>query len=225
MSIRVAGLRTFAGHARTAGLVKADAPAARLRRAAASVLADAENIRAGLLLLAIVAAAGLFKFWLTPTGELGPYSLIQTPNVTAAISHLLATDPAKLLLPYEFEGPGRWLWAPAMLLPQNALYQMLSPLGVYLVLSSLLVVTSFVTSWLAFRSLVFSFTLAFALGFGTQFAYGMTMGFVFGLYLLLSYVCLNLMFAARLVTAPSLRPGLIAAFALSLGVVAVSVEW
>ena len=74
-----------------------------------------------------------------------------------------------------------------MLLPVHALYQVLSPLGVYLVLSSLLVATSFVTSWLVFRSFVFSGTLAFALGFGTHFAYGLAMGFVFGLYLFLSY--------------------------------------
>jgi hypothetical protein len=224
MSIRVAGVRSFGGHGRLAGSLEPQAPAAMLPRAAGA-LASIANIRAGLVLLAIVAAAGLFKFWLTPTGGLGPYSLIQTPTVTAAISHLLATDPLKLFLPYEFEGPGRWLWAPAMLLPQHGLYQVMSPLAVYLLLSSLLVVTSFVTSWLVFRSLVFSGTLAFALAFGTHFAYGMAMGFVFGLYLLLSYVCLNLMFAARLTMAPSLRPGLVAAFALSLVVVALSVEW
>jgi hypothetical protein len=202
------------------------APATTERwRAAASPLASAENIKAGLLLFAIVAAAGLFKFWLTPTAELGPYSLIQTPSVTEAISRLIESDPLRLLLPYEYEAPGRWLWAPAMLLPVHALYQVLSPLGVYLVLSSLLVATSFVTSWLVFRSFVFSGTLAFALGFGTHFAYGLAMGFVFGLYLFLSYVCLNLMFAARLLSARTVRPGPVAAFALSVALVAVSVEW
>ena len=227
MSIRVAALRAFGGYARIAGSFEAPAPAASVARwrVAVSALASAENIKAGLLLFGIVAAAALFKFCLTPAAELGPYSLIQTPSVTATISHLLQTDPLKLLLPYEYEAPGRWLWAPAMLLPMHALYQVLSPLGVYLVLSSLLVATSFVTSWLVFRSFVFSFTLAFALGFGTHFAYGLAMGFVFGLYLFLSYVCLNLMFAARLFAAPRLRPGHVAPFALSLVLVAVSVEW
>jgi hypothetical protein len=205
--------------------VPAAPPPGTRPRTSASALIGADNIKAALLLLAIVAAAGLFKFWLTPTAGLGPYSLIQTPSVTESISRLLGSDPFALLLPYEYEAPGRWLWAPAMLLPVHGLYRVLSPLGVYLLLSSLLVVTSFVTSWLVFRSLVFSGTLAFALGFGTHFAYGLAMGFVFGLYLFLSYVCLNLLFAARLVTAQTMRPGLVAAFALSLAVVAVSVEW
>ena len=229
MSIREAAVRAFGGYARMQAMPKAHSSAAKLGRPSLRTAAFTDrriaDIKAGLLLMAIVAAAGLFRFWLTPVADLGPYSLVQTPSVSEAIARLLATDPLKLLLPYEYEAPGRWLWAPAMLLPVHGLYQVASPLAVYISLSSLLVVTSFLTSWLVFRSLVFSGTLAFALGFGTHLSYGLAMGFVFGLYLFLSYLCVNLMLVARLLTAESIRPGVVAAFALSLVLLALSIEW
>lgn len=184
----------------------------------------AGNIRAAGLLITILASSVVFHLWSTPAAGLGPYSLVITPDVTKSIAQLLAHDPLKLLLPYQYE-PGRWYWSATLGVIFYGLYKLFSPTGVYIFLSGLLIVTSFVASWVTLRSYVLSGTIAFALGLGTQFAYGLTMGSTFALYLLLSYVCVNLAIGMRLLRSPLPRPHLIAGFAASLVFVALSTEW
>ena len=188
------------------------------------VMTDACGLRAAIMLMTILLASILFKLWLTPVEGLGPYSFVITPDILQRVSELLRDNPLELLLPQELES-GRWLWCTSTFPVLFILYKLISPLGVYILLSSVLITTSFVTSWLALRSLVFSSIVAFSLGFGTQLAYISTMGNTVAFYLFLSYVCVNLLIAVRLVLAPSPVPGLIAGFIMSLVVVAVSMEW
>jgi hypothetical protein len=185
---------------------------------------DPRGMRAAIMLLTILLASILFKLWLTPVEGLGVYSLVPTPDESQRLSELFSVEPLRLFLPQQLD-PGRWLWWTTTFPLLFGLYKFLNPLGVYIVLSSLLIATSFVTSWLALRSLVFSGIVAFALGFGSQLAYALTMGNILADYLFLSYVCANLLIAVRLLQAPSLRPGLVAGFIVSLTAVALSMEW
>jgi len=177
------------------------------------------------VLIIIVASSVVFKCFSTPLAGIGPFSFVQTPSITDAIAKAWAEDPTRLLLPYQYEGPGRWLWATTLLPPLHHLYTAMTPLSVYLVLSSLLIATSFVASWIIMRSLPLSGTIALALGFGTQFSYISSMGFVIGFYLFLTYLCINIAFAIYLLKPQPFRPALIAGFVASLAVVALAWEW
>src|SRR5436305_13789059 len=74
------------------------------------------------LLIIIVASSVVFKCFSTPLAGIGPSGLVQTLSITNAIAKAWAQDPTRLLLPYQYEGPGRWLWATTLLPPLHYLY-------------------------------------------------------------------------------------------------------
>src|SRR5207249_4630306 len=89
----------------------------------------------------------LFKFFFTPhLNELGPYSLISTPAIFDTLKMVLHNRPLAVLFPLEYE-PGRVYWSPTIIIPFYLLYQVLSPFGVYIFTSSLLLVVTYLCSW------------------------------------------------------------------------------
>jgi len=155
-------------------------------------------------LIGILAASLAFKLAFTPRPLPGAYSLVITPAIFDAVASALAHHPGRLLLPMEYE-PGRYYWLTTAIFFLYGLYKLLSPLGVYCVLSSILVATIFICSWLLLRSVAASVTIALCTAFGTQFSYALTYGTVLAQYLVLAYAAVNLTIAAKLVSSPNSR--------------------
>jgi hypothetical protein len=102
----------------------------------------------------------------------------------------------KLFLPIPGLGGS---WTTTTLIVTHLVEMRLTPPVTWYVYNAALIVVSFLTSWVVFRSLVFSFTFAICMGFGTQ-LYGTyaTPGSM-SLYLLLMYYELALLCALRVV--------------------------
>jgi hypothetical protein len=149
--------------------------------------------------LGILLANFLFKRAFTPPlASIAPFGLVLVN--AEIVGRTLAENPAALLLPFEYE-PGRFYWAPTVIVPLYSLYKVFQPFGAYLVTSSLLIVTGYLCSWIVFRSRAFSATFGLLVALGTQLSYALTLGNVLALYVLLSYISVNLTFAACLVQA------------------------
>ena len=152
------------------------------------------GIKLCLGLLSLLLINWIFKFVFTPpVSEMGPYSLVNTPDWMAALKVILAHDPISLLLPVNYpDTDSKSLWWTTTLVPLYYFYQMFSAFGVYIVTSSLLVITVYLCSWYTLSSLVFSFTLGILIALGTQLNYALTMGVVLTLYILLAYIAINM---------------------------------
>ncbi|MBA2648549.1 MAG: hypothetical protein H0U75_02935 [Legionella sp.] len=135
----------------------------------------------------------VFKVLFIPSlDQIGIYSLVNTPKWMGAIKTLLSTDPLALLLPVQYpDTDGKTLWWTTTLIPFYYLCQVFSPLGVYLTLSSILIITVYLCSWFVLSSFVFSSTLAIFFALGTQLNYVLSYGVLLTLYLLLTYIAVN----------------------------------
>jgi len=115
--------------------------------------------------------------------------------------------PWRLLLPYDLsEGkfaagyPGTVHWFTTGLVTVNLLEEQLGPQRTYLLLNAVLIINTFVTSWWALRSPIFTFTVTICLGFGTQLIHGYYMPSIVAFYLFLSYMGWSLLALYRLYT-------------------------
>src|SRR6185369_5468628 len=83
-------------------------------------------------------------------------------------------QPLKLLLPITIAPSAvhiRWTTTGTVAVTYLNRHVFGTPRRTALALNALLVLTSFCASWMAFRSISFSFTFSAAMGFGTQFHY------------------------------------------------------
>lgn len=106
-------------------------------------------------------------------------------------------------------------WVTTTLILTYKLERVLTPAGVWYLYNALAILTAFGTTWLLFRSAVFSFTFAICVGFGTQFyhAYAVTGGIAS--YIVTVYHILLMFTAAQVVRGVPSRAGWIAALAFS----------
>ncbi|MCC7381499.1 MAG: hypothetical protein IT384_06690 [Deltaproteobacteria bacterium] len=154
-----------------------------------------------LTLVAILGLNILLKILFTPDREaMGPNSLITTPAIMETFERLLRENPFALFGPVLYE-EDRVYWLTTVIFPTHWLYEVLTPLGVYLVTTSLLVFTGFIGGMLVTRSLWFAATYALLTSIGTQFAYALTMGNTIHFIILLTYVTLNLASAVQVLRA------------------------
>lgn len=102
----------------------------------------------------------------------------------------------KLFLPLE---PITGSWSTTTLILTYLVERVLTPAGVWYLYNALAILVAFGTSFVLFRSAVFSFTFAICIGFGTQFyhAYAVTGGIAS--YLVFSYHALLLFAVVQLV--------------------------
>lgn len=129
----------------------------------------------------------------------------------------------RVLLPLELaDGATRWMTTGLVLVA--ALERVFGSHVTFQLLNQWLVIVAFGTSWLAFRSRVFSFTLALCLALGTQLHYAYVNGFCHAGYLLSGYLLINLLCVWMLATgAPRPRRWRVG-FVASLWLVALSWE-
>jgi hypothetical protein len=99
-----------------------------------------------------------------------------------------------------------------------------TPFVVSILTSSTLVLTCYTTSWILFRSPIFSFTFAWLWVFGTQLVYAYTLGNILGIYIVLSYFLVNLVPAYRLMFESQASAALRLLHLVTLVVVALSSE-
>jgi hypothetical protein len=174
--------------------------------------------------LAILLVNLLFKRAFTPSLEsMAPFGLLLVN--AEIVGRTLAENPAALLLPFEYE-PGRVYWAPTVIVPLYSLFKVLTPFGVYVFTSSLLIVTGYACSWVVFRSRTFCATFGLLIALGTQLSYALTLGNLLALYVLLSYISVNLTCAACLVRTRERASALLlkVGFVLTLVIVAIGNE-
>jgi hypothetical protein len=114
-------------------------------------------------------------------------------------------QPWKLLLPATIDG-GHVRWSTTGLVITTWLDQAMSAETTIYLLATLLAAVSFVTSWLAFRSFVFTTTFTICMAFGTQFNYAWVNGSCSVYYLLVAYAEVNLLCLHRLLTQPDSYP-------------------
>lgn len=160
--------------------------------------------------LAALLAANLFLRHVLEDAPRYLYSFLDTfyPNEVPVIFGELPRW--RLLLPLrELTGA----WAATTLLTTWLVERVLSPAGAWYLFNAASILVAFGTSWVLFRSAVFSFTFAIAIGFGTHYyhAYAVTGGIAS--YLLISYNMLLLFTFAQLVRGAGPRPLWGAAFA------------
>lgn len=127
----------------------------------------------------------------------------------------------KLFLPIEELG-GVWCTTSHVLFYyiENAL----TTAGGFYAVSAILILTAFVVSFSAFRSLVFSFTLAICLGFGTWNYHMYAVTGSISLYLFNSYLLVNLLSFQKLIVSDSNRAAWKALFIASLVTLAMCYE-
>jgi len=102
----------------------------------------------------------------------------------------LLNDWWRLLLPVP--SPEHERWSTSGLVLVWILDRILSPAGTFHFLSAVLIVTSFYCSWLAYRSKLFSYTMALCMAFGTQFNYAYINTSLVKDYLMTIYALINL---------------------------------
>jgi hypothetical protein len=107
-------------------------------------------------------------------------------------------------------------WVTTTLILTYKLERVLTPAGVWYLYNALAIVTAFATTWVLFRSAVFSFTFAICVGFGTQFyhAYAVTGGIAS--YIVTVYHILLMFTATQIIRGVPWRAGWMAAFAASI---------
>jgi hypothetical protein len=136
--------------------------------------------------------------------------------------HLVA-KPLKLLLPFDFGG-GRYRWSPTGYVPLGLLNLALPAPLIFVLFLGALVVISYMLSWLALRSRVFSGTLAICMVFGSQFNYSYVHDGGHHWILFTAYLLINLYFLHALATQPAVSRAPKIGFAISLVVFALSWE-
>lgn len=174
--------------------------------------------------IAILAAYIGFTMITLPTPAAGQRILSINISIFDATTQMLATDWTRLFWPMEYE-PGRIYWIPTTLLPTYAAERYLGPLASYLLFSCLFISTAFTLAFSLTRSLLFSSTLAFLFAFGTQINYVYTYGSLIPLYLLLTYIAVNLAIVVLLLRGRFSQGLGLAAFVATLFVIALSSEW
>lgn len=110
--------------------------------------------------------------------------------------------PLKLLVPFTLEG-GYVRWSTTGMVVTTVLDHVWGPANTIYVLASLLTVVSFVVSWLAFRSLVFTLTFTLWMAFGPQFNFAWVNASCSIYYLLAIYAQINLLFLYWLLAKPT----------------------
>ena len=166
-------------------------------------------VAAGLVLLLLA------NYYLRHTLEEAPRRMISFMETFYGpqIPVVFAKPWWQLLLPIkEFTGA----WATSTMILTYALERRLTPGGVWELYNALAILVAFGTSWVLFRSAVFSFTFAIAIGFGTQFyhAYAVTGGIAS--YVVASYHMLLLFTTAQIVRGATPVPAWWAGLAVSL---------
>ncbi len=146
----------------------------------------------GLVIILLVNFA--FKYLFTPSlDHMGIYSLVITPKWMDSLRSLLTNHPLSILLPQAYpDTDGKTLWAPTTLVPLYYLYQVFSPLAVYVATSSLFLIAVYLCGWYVARSVTFSFTMGILFALGTQLNYALTYGVLLALYILFSYISINI---------------------------------
>jgi hypothetical protein len=126
----------------------------------------------------------------------------------------------KLFLPLrEYTGS----WTTTTLLLTHAVELRIGTANTWYLFNAILIVVSFVTSWLMFRSAIFGYTLAICMGFGTHLYHTYSAAGGIGFYLLLAYYQVLLLSACKVVIGE--RPRLWQPiFAIALLVTALSYE-
>lgn len=166
----------------------------------------------------------IFKLLFTPLPfQMGPNSLTQQAIYFSVIENILQNNPLLILLPTEFGSSGLRWWT-TFILPMYFLYKTFSPMGVYLFVSSLLIITSFMCSWKLFRSHAFSCTLGLLFAIGTQLSYALTFGEVLGFYLVLTFISINLTSTVMILQSKFLKFHIYSIFVITLILSALSME-
>jgi hypothetical protein len=148
------------------------------------------------LLFDIAGIVGLnvaFKLLFTPAlSALGPYGLVITPEISEYVGARIHSQPLALIWPPVSYSPNGVLWSPTGLLPLYLCYRALSPMAVYLLVSSALVVVAMWCASRTYPSRVFALSTGLMLALGTQLSYALTMGVVLALYVMLIYVAIHM---------------------------------
>ena len=107
-------------------------------------------------------------------------------------------------------------WVTTTLILTYKLERVLTPAGVWYLYNALAILTAFGTTWMLFRSAIFSFTFAICVGFGTQFyhAYAVTGGIAS--YIVTVYHLLLIFTATQVVRGVPSRTGWMIAMAASI---------
>ncbi len=123
------------------------------------------------------------------------------PRLLFELDPELVAQPWKLLLPFDFGG-GRYRWTPTGHVPLGLLNLCMPAPVIFLLFLGGLVVISYVLSWFALRSRIFSCTLAICMGFGTQFNYSYVHNGGHLWIIFTAYLLINLYFLHALATRP-----------------------
>ena len=136
----------------------------------------------------------------------------------------LTTDWRKFLLPQEYVS-GEVLWLTTSLVPIYFAAKYFGSVVQFLLFSSLFLMIVFMCSWVCTRSLGFTAMITFMFAFGTQMEYVYTYGDLIILYVLLTYIAVNLTVAVLIVSGRVTGCRWLIAFILSLCLVALATEW
>jgi hypothetical protein len=122
-----------------------------------------------------------------------------SPELGYPLDPELVSQPWKLLLPFSFSG-GRYRWTPTGYVVIGLLNLWVPAPWIFVGLLLLLVIVSYLGSWMIFHSRVFSSTLALCMGLGSHFNYSYVHngGHLWVLYVL--YMLINLFFLYALAT-------------------------
>ncbi|MBV9305093.1 MAG: hypothetical protein JOZ45_03075 [Acidobacteriaceae bacterium] len=183
----------------------------------------ASTRQAAIVLGAIALTAALFKLTFAPPLSAGPYTLRMSPIIHANVAAALSGHWTALLLPFAYEG-SRNFWATTAIFPMYFSENILGPYGSYIFWSTLFLVVSFICAYICVNSLTFVATLTFMFAFGTQLHYVYTYGNLVALYLVLTYIAVNLTVAYLFLVGRIHGVGAVAAFAITLAVTALSNE-
>jgi hypothetical protein len=118
------------------------------------------------------------------------FDYFTTVNSSEYIQSLLRS-PWKFLLPVQIS-PDFMRWSTTGLLPISLSNHFIGVDATFLLLNSLLVICSLITSWLVFRSTVFTFTFTILMGIGSQFIHAYNNSSIIILLLFFIYLEINL---------------------------------
>lgn len=175
------------------------------------------------ILLGIVAAGLIFNLYLLPSEAISYPSLKMNPEIFASVTKALSSGWYKLLLPYEYE-TGRFYWCPSIIFFVYWGESLLGGVGNFALFYALFIATAFGCAFFVTRSCSFAGLTAFLFAFGTQNDYVFTYGNLIALYILLTYVAINLTGLIHYLRNNSSNAKILTFFAASLVITAVSNE-
>lgn len=117
------------------------------------------------------------------------YTLQISPDSQKVIAQSWATHPWKLLLPLD-HGGGRYAWTTTTLVPMYWLSQYLSPIALYLLVTSAMAMALYLCGWFATKSLRFAITVGIFAAISTFLNYSLVYGNVSSLYLFITYMAI-----------------------------------